>query len=85
MKILHTLILAAGVVLAGAAAAHDDGTLDPMKAPNGGQLRAAGVHHYELVEHSGFVPHANCPTPLPGWKQPFSDALPANDPARYSE
>lgn len=49
MKILHTLILAAGVALAGAAAAHDDATLDQMKAPHGGQLRAAGIHHYELV------------------------------------
>jgi predicted pyridoxine 5'-phosphate oxidase superfamily flavin-nucleotide-binding protein len=42
------------------------------------------IHHYELVERSGFVPHANCPTPIPGWKQrdTFRDALPHNDPAR---
>jgi predicted pyridoxine 5'-phosphate oxidase superfamily flavin-nucleotide-binding protein len=45
------------------------------------------IHHYELVERSGFVPHANCPTPIPGWKtrDTFRDALPHNDPARYSE
>ncbi len=31
------------------ALAHDDATLDRMQAPNGGQLRAAGALHYELV------------------------------------
>jgi len=29
--------------------AHDDATLDKMKAPNGGQLRMAGAYHIELV------------------------------------
>ncbi|MEN9395580.1 MAG: hypothetical protein RLZ81_110 [Pseudomonadota bacterium] len=29
--------------------AHDDVTLDAMKAPNGGQLRMAGIYHFELV------------------------------------
>ncbi len=29
--------------------AHDDVTLDTMKAPNGGQLRMAGNYHFELV------------------------------------
>lgn len=29
--------------------AHDDGHLDTIKAPNGGQLRMAGIYHYELV------------------------------------
>lgn len=29
--------------------AHDDTTLDAMKAPNGGQLRMAGPYHLELV------------------------------------
>ena len=31
------------------ALAHDDATLDRMQAPHGGQLRAAGALHYELV------------------------------------
>jgi len=29
--------------------AHDDATLDTIKAPNGGQLRMAGIYHFELV------------------------------------
>lgn len=32
-----------------AALAHSDDYLDTQKAPNGGQLRMAGVYHYELV------------------------------------
>jgi uncharacterized protein len=42
------------------------------------------IHHYQLVERSKFVPHAQQPTPIPGWKQAdwASDVLPANDPAR---
>lgn len=34
---------------AGAVYAHDDAYLDTVKSPNGGQLRMAGVYHYELV------------------------------------
>jgi hypothetical protein len=33
----------------GSAFAHDDAAMDTMKAPNGGQLRMAGIYHYELV------------------------------------
>lgn len=29
--------------------AHTDEVLDTQKAPNGGQLRMAGVYHYELI------------------------------------
>ncbi len=29
--------------------AHDDATLDKTKSPNGGQVRMAGVYHFELV------------------------------------
>jgi predicted pyridoxine 5'-phosphate oxidase superfamily flavin-nucleotide-binding protein len=42
------------------------------------------IHKYQLVERSQFVPKANCPAPVPGWKR-FEwarDVLPANDPAR---
>lgn len=42
------------------------------------------IHKYQLVERSSFVPRANVPTPIPGWKQSdwARDVLPANDPAR---
>ncbi|WP_029001318.1 hypothetical protein [Azohydromonas australica] len=49
MKALHALIAAVMLSVGGAALAHDDATLDAVKAPHGGQLRAAGIHHYELV------------------------------------
>ena len=43
-------IAAIGIALAASVAlAHDDATLDKMKTPHGGQLRAAGVYHFELV------------------------------------
>lgn len=44
-----TLLTAAVLLGAQAALAHDEATLDRMSAPNGGQLRAAGALHYELV------------------------------------
>jgi predicted pyridoxine 5'-phosphate oxidase superfamily flavin-nucleotide-binding protein len=42
------------------------------------------IHHYELVERSRFVPHAESETPVPDWKRTdwASDVLPAGDPAR---
>ena len=43
---LTALTLATGAL---PALAHDDATLDAMKAPNGGQLRMAGIYHFELV------------------------------------
>ena len=41
------------------------------------------VHRMETVEHSRFVPRAECETPVPDWKRrPWShDVLPAGDPA----
>ncbi|MBL0938487.1 MAG: pyridoxamine 5'-phosphate oxidase family protein [Gemmatimonadaceae bacterium] len=41
------------------------------------------IHHYQLVERSRFVPHADSPTPVPGWKRTdwACDVLAANDPA----
>ncbi len=41
------------------------------------------IHHYELVECSRFVPHADEETPVPDWKRTdwASDVLPAGDPA----
>lgn len=45
-----TLILATAFLLTGnAALAHDDHSLDKMKAPNQGQLRSAGPFHLELL------------------------------------
>lgn len=38
-----------GLLAAGSALAHDDAYLDTQKAPHGGQLRMAGVYHFELV------------------------------------
>jgi uncharacterized protein len=42
------------------------------------------IHHYELVERSRFVPHADAETPVPDWKRSdwASDVLPAGDRAR---
>ena len=45
-------LLATALTLAVGAApalAHDDATLDAMKSANGGQLRMAGIYHFELV------------------------------------
>lgn len=41
------------------------------------------IHHYRLVEHSRFVPRAECRTPVPAWKtrEWANDALSAGDPA----
>ena len=47
-----TSIFFAVLALAGGATtalAHDDATLDMVKSANGGQLRMAGIYHYELV------------------------------------
>lgn len=44
-----TAILLGTLMGAGGASAHDDAYLDTVKAPNGGQLRMAGIYHYELV------------------------------------
>jgi hypothetical protein len=49
MKAIHALIAALMLSAGGTALAHDDATLDKVKAPHGGQLRAAGINHYELV------------------------------------
>lgn len=45
------------------------------------------IHKMRLVQRSRFVPKADCPTPVPSWKQGdwVSDTLPANDPARGDE
>ena len=42
------------------------------------------VHRMELVEHSRFVPHEGCETPVPDWKRRAwsHDVLPDGDPAR---
>lgn len=53
MKQLKTLMFSAAasaLILAGSTAfAHGDEAMAGQKAPNGGQLRQAGVHHFELV------------------------------------
>lgn len=37
------------LMAAGSAYAHDDAYLDTLKAPHGGQVRMAGMYHFELV------------------------------------
>lgn len=50
LPLISRLALSAALLFAGSAAfAHDDATLDQMKAPNGGQLRMAGPYHFELL------------------------------------
>ena len=49
MKSLTFALIVAAMLGAPFAHAHDDATLDKTKAPNGGQLRAAGIYHFELV------------------------------------
>jgi predicted pyridoxine 5'-phosphate oxidase superfamily flavin-nucleotide-binding protein len=41
------------------------------------------IHEYRLVQHSRFVPHADCTTPVPAWKRRewATDVLRADDPA----
>jgi len=41
------------------------------------------IHRYRLVEHSRFVPRAECRTPVPAWKtrEWANDVLAADDPA----
>lgn len=48
-NILASTLLAGLLLSAGAVFAHDDATLDATAAPHGGQLRMAGIYHYELV------------------------------------
>lgn len=48
--LISRLLLSATLLCVGhAAVAHDNATLDQMKAPNGGQLRMAGPYHFELL------------------------------------
>lgn len=49
MKTVLATTLAALLALPLGAWPHDDVSLDKAKAPNGGQLRAAGTYHFELV------------------------------------
>ncbi|MBN8464831.1 MAG: hypothetical protein J0M01_18750, partial [Dechloromonas sp.] len=50
LPLISSLFLSSALLFAGNAAfAHDDATLDKMKAPNGGQLRMAGPYHFELL------------------------------------
>jgi hypothetical protein len=46
---ITALVLGGLLVTGGNALAHDDAYLDTQKAPHGGQLRMAGLYHFELV------------------------------------
>ena len=48
--LISSLVMVAALVSVGNSAfAHDDGALDKISGPNGGQLRMAGSYHFELV------------------------------------
>jgi len=49
MKTLNALIFTAAMLTGATVLAHTDQVLDTQNAPNGGQLRMAGVYHFELV------------------------------------
>lgn len=49
MKYLKLSLLAASLIFSQGAFAHSDEYLDTQAAPHGGQLRMAGMQHYELV------------------------------------
>ena len=44
-----TALVLGSLLAAGSALAHDDAYLDTQKAPQNGQLRMAGIYHFELV------------------------------------
>ena len=44
-----TALVLGSLLAAGSALAHDDAYLDTQKAPHNGQLRMAGIYHFELV------------------------------------
>jgi hypothetical protein len=48
-KTFAWILIAALLMGIGAAFAHDDATLDATASPHGGQLRMAGMYHFELV------------------------------------
>ena len=48
--LISSLAMATALMFVGSGAfAHDDGALDKISGPNGGQLRMAGGYHFELV------------------------------------
>jgi len=49
MKPVKILIVAAAMLAGSVVLAHTDEYLDTLQAPNGGQLRMAGIYHFELV------------------------------------
>lgn len=48
-KTLLTVVAGLFTISTGVALAHSDEYLDTQQAPNGGQLRMAGIYHFELV------------------------------------
>jgi hypothetical protein len=48
-KTLASTLFATLLLSAGTALAHDDATLDATATPHGGQMRMAGMYHFELV------------------------------------
>lgn len=53
MKLITSLLTAAALAFAGLTFAHSDEYLDTITTPHGGQMRMAGMHHFELVVEQG--------------------------------
>lgn len=49
MKYLKLSVLAASLIFSQGVLAHSDDFLDTQTAPHGGQLRMAGLYHFELM------------------------------------
>lgn len=70
-RIIISVLLSAMVTLSQLAWAHTDEYLATVVAPHGGQLRAAGPFHLELVAKDGelalyVIDHGNIPIPVQG-------------------
>jgi hypothetical protein len=52
-KLIFAVVLAAPLIIFQPAWAHTDDSLDAMPSPHGGQVRAAGPYHLELVAKDG--------------------------------
>ena len=50
---ISAVVLAATLMIAQSVWAHTDEALDAMSSPHGGQVRAAGPYHFELVAKDG--------------------------------
>jgi hypothetical protein len=72
MRLLTSVVAAAALTLAGSVWAHGDAALASKVTPHGGQQRAAGPYHLELVVSEAHIvvyvtDHADVAQPTAGW------------------